>query len=208
MHRCYPETMLTVEMIRRRLAEAAPDLISDAGQRAAVAMILHQPSPEAAAEILLIERAHREGDPWSGQMALPGGRRETGDPSLLHTARRETAEEVGLDVPSRSLLGQLDDQGGRRAGRPLDLVISTFVIESVTRGELTLNHEVESAFWVSLEELADPQRWVDYRYPLYPERTFPGVVAGDPERHVVWGLTYRILSRLFHALEIDFPEGP
>lgn len=200
--------MLTVDAIRRRLLDATPDLVSDAGQRAAVAMVLHQPCADAAAEILLIERAHREGDPWSGQMALPGGRREPADASLLHTARRETAEEVGLHVPSEGLLGQLDDQGGRRAGRPLDLVISTFVIESPSRGELTLNHEVESAFWVSLEALADPERWVDYRYPLYPERTFPGVVAGDPERHVVWGLTYRILSRLFHALEIDFPEGP
>ena len=44
-------------------------------------------------EFLLIKRADQEGDPWSGQMALPGGHREPGE-RCMDTAIRETKEET------------------------------------------------------------------------------------------------------------------
>src|SRR6478752_6570976 len=70
---------------------------------AAVAAVL-VPSPDA---VLLIRRAERAGDPWSGHMALPGGRREPEDADLVETARRETFEEVGLQLARSDLLGGL-----------------------------------------------------------------------------------------------------
>src|SRR5688572_27389789 len=72
---------------------------------AAVAIII-APDPDA---ILLIRRAERAGDPWSGHMALPGGRREPGDLDLLATAIRETSEEVGIRLGSEQLVGTLED---------------------------------------------------------------------------------------------------
>src|SRR5436853_6875067 len=53
-------------------------------------------------EVLLGERRKREGDPWSGQIGLPGGRHHTEDGTLLSTALRETREEVGVDVGSHA----------------------------------------------------------------------------------------------------------
>ena len=66
-------------------------------RRAAVAMILRDEGGEA--QILMIKRAARDGDPWSGHMAFPGGRMEKEDQSLRETAIRETFEEVGLISP-------------------------------------------------------------------------------------------------------------
>ncbi|HET6451474.1 MAG TPA: NUDIX domain-containing protein, partial [Spirochaetia bacterium] len=45
----------------------------------------------ARARVLIIKRAERPGDPWSGHLALPGGHAEPGDPSLLAAALRVTA---------------------------------------------------------------------------------------------------------------------
>src|SRR6267143_1965576 len=61
-----------------------------------------------AAEVLLGERRKREGDPWSGQVGLPGGRHHTEDGTLLTTALRETREEVGIDLNGRAeVLGHM-----------------------------------------------------------------------------------------------------
>ena len=54
--------------------------------------------PAPALQVLFMKRAPREGDPWSGHVSFPGGRVEHSDSSLLHTAIRETQEEVALDL--------------------------------------------------------------------------------------------------------------
>ncbi len=196
--------MLSLPTIQRALDAHEPELVEVAPRRAAVAMVLHQPDSGAGVEVLLIERARREGDPWSGQMAFPGGRKDESDPDLRHTAIRETREEVGLVLEGAPVLGRLDDQSGSRAGRSETLVISGFVFEVEHRSPTTPNDEVESAFWVPLSDLLDPALRIEYRHPPHPEIVFPAVVVGDPDRHVVWGLTLRFLERFF---ELVAPEG-
>src|SRR5918998_527770 len=90
--------------------------------RAAVALLLR----ERELEIFVIKRAEKGDDPWSGHMALPGGREEPEDDNPYETARRETLEEVGLDIAEGRLLGRLDDLGPRAAGR--SLIVSTVVV--------------------------------------------------------------------------------
>src|SRR5690606_20266054 len=94
-----------------RVLENRPGQPADAPgdvRRAAVSIVLTP--DEAGPELLLIKRAVWEGDPWSGQVALPGGRREPGDPTLWHTAARETREETGMDIlRDARLLGTLDE---------------------------------------------------------------------------------------------------
>ena len=53
-----------------------------------------------------IERPRYDG-PHSGQIALPGGKREVGDPDLAATAVRETGEEIGVPGSYIQVLGQL-----------------------------------------------------------------------------------------------------
>lgn len=83
---------------RRPATRALPD-----GRPAAVAVVF---GPDD--ELLLIRRAERTGDPWSGHVGLPGGHVEPGE-DPLRAAIRETGEEVGLALDPGWLLGQLDD---------------------------------------------------------------------------------------------------
>lgn len=63
-------------------------------------------------EVLFIQRSSRDGDPWSGHIACPGGRRDADDADDFACAVRETREEIGLDLADTvqyHYLGRLDD---------------------------------------------------------------------------------------------------
>jgi len=194
--------------IRRALVAHAPEVLPASGDsashRAAVAVCLRE--RRGAAELLFIERAERDGDPWSGHMAFPGGRVEPGDRSSRRAAERETFEEVGMSLVGAEALGRLDDMRGHHAAGHPALVISAFVYHVPAPPPLVLSDEVEQAFWFPLAELHDPLRHVDYRFGPVSEYCFPGIVVGDPDRHVVWGLTYRFLEVLLAALGRPLPE--
>ncbi len=178
----------------------APDL-----GRAAVAMVLRDAA--AGPEVLFIERATKAGDPWSGHMAFPGGRLEEVDADERAAAERETWEEVGLVLDDARLLGRLDDLQGRREGRPAGLVISAWVYHHAQPGPLVPNgDEVASTHWFPVSELHAPDRHVDFEHPAVAGHRFPGVLVGEPERHVVWGLTYRFLEVFFEAVARPLPE--
>ena len=199
-----PPRALDVERIRDRLGRRDALRIDGAGDPfAAVAMILaggpHDPT------ILFIERAKRIGDPWSGHMAFPGGRVEQDDADSRRTAERETFEEVGIDLSSAELIGRLDDQAGRRAGttwqgRP----IAGYVYHLTEPAEVVASPEVEEALWVRSSALFEPRNQVDYTVSYAPG-TFPGILVGKPDRHVIWGLTYRFLESFMRALDETFP---
>lgn len=157
--------------------------------------------------MFFIERAHREGDPWSGHMAFPGGRVEPDDRDTRETAERETAEEVGIDLGGAEPLGRLDDVQGRRSGKAVDLVISAYVYLLNEPQVVTPNYEVASTFWVPVDHLLDPNFHVEYPYLSgSPPGSFPGIQVGEPDRHVVWGLTYRFLREFFDLLGHRLPE--
>lgn len=160
-------------------------------EAAAVALLLH---PLDELRLLMIRRAEKETDPWSGHVALPGGRRERHDPDLLRTARRETREEVGLDPGAHGmLLGRLPDV--RPSGPNLPpLSISAFVFAVDPPGPLELEpREVESAFWVPLSALRDEESISEVIIEVEgTSRSFPAITYGE---YVVWGLTLRILEQ-------------
>jgi 8-oxo-dGTP pyrophosphatase MutT (NUDIX family) len=185
--------MPSLDELRRILGAHRPVSVEAPG-RAAVAVVLRE--GDRGIELLLIERAHKAGDPWSGHMAFPGGRQDPSDLTARDTAERETFEEVGLDLDTAELLGQLDDLEGRHSGRPAGLAISAFVYFVTDPAPLLLQpQEVQSAFWVPFDLLSDPTAQVDYRL-RHELGTFdmPGIRVGEPEPHVVWGLTYRFVE--------------
>ena len=75
---------------RRRLARAS-------------AALIYRQSADDGIELLFIQRAHREGDPWSGDMAFTGGRMEPGDATPRAAAERETLEGTMEVVPGAGL---------------------------------------------------------------------------------------------------------
>ena len=165
-------------------------------RRAAVAIALRE-ALHGELELLLIKRADYAGDPWSGQVALPGGRHEPGDPSLEATAIRETFEETGVDLASNGIaLGTLDEIYPRTPVLP-PIVVRPHVFAITRPVELTLSHEVAAAFWMPLACLRDPTTSVETTVVVQGvERR---VSCFSHREHVIWGLTERIL-RQFMAL--------
>jgi 8-oxo-dGTP pyrophosphatase MutT (NUDIX family) len=152
------------------------------------------PSPDA---VLLIRRAERVGDPWSGHMALPGGRREPGDADLVQTAIRETFEEVGLPLERSDLLGALDDVVPRTPVLP-PIAVRPFVFSIAERPALMPNPEVAGVRWVHLDHLLHPDTYHSARLDIQGEpRDFPAYRVDDA---IVWGMTERILTALLVQL--------
>ena len=196
--------MPTLDLITRSLAGYQPQLVErpDAA-RAAVAMVLRDDGEQP--EVLFIERARHEADPWSGHMAFPGGRVDPEDDgSTRRAAERETHEEVGLCLDGAAYLGRLDDLEGRPK-RTDGLVISAHVFQLDDPGPLDWNHEVEQAFWFPLAGLLDEQRHVPYP-TRWQGMEMPGILVGQPGRHIVWGLTYRFLDVFLAAIGKPLPE--
>ena len=161
---------------------------------AAVALIL-RPSPVAEKdelELMLIRRATRSGDPWSGQIGLPGGRFSAGDASLEETALRETREEVGLDLRAHgAVLGALDELRPRTPVLP-PIIVRPFVCLIDGAPELVLNHEVAALRWVRVAELFQPATRVTTSVHVRDIRM--KVEAFQLGDFVVWGMTERILT--------------
>lgn len=154
--------------------------------QAAVALLIAD--FERRRELLLIRRAERAGDPWSGHMALPGGRREAHDPDLFDTALRETAEEVGVDLRRALHLGGLDDL--RPVTAPARVVVRPFVFAMSGRPDLALSDEVARVVWAPLDELARSRSTTEV-FHQGALRTMPCYRVGED---IVWGMTQRILE--------------
>jgi 8-oxo-dGTP pyrophosphatase MutT (NUDIX family) len=163
------------------------------GGSAAVALILRPPWEAPVAEFLLIRRAAAEGDPWSGHMALPGGRRQEDDASLLGTAIRETLEETGIDLAAAgSLMGTLAPVEPVSPQLPA-ISILPLVFRLEHRVELRLRKgEVAEAIWAPVSLLESPEsRAVHHHEEEGIRLAFP---AFQVEGRTVWGLTHRILT--------------
>ena len=188
-----------LERIRRALAGTQlPDRPPE-GKQAAVALVL---AGEAAdLHICLIRRAEHEQDRWSGHMALPGGRVDSGDPSARAAAIREAWEEVGLRLDPAPYLGSLATQPVHSAGQLTEMSLCSFVFHlGETLEPLAPTDEVAEAFWVPLRHLLDPENAV---HRLTPRNgvtlEFPAVLY---QGHYIWGLTYRVLTMFFEHMQL------
>ncbi len=199
-------TLIDLSAIRARLAayEGKPIEPTAEIRQAAVAVVLRELSN--GTEVLFIKRAVKPGDPWSGQMAFPGGHRDASDAGLKEAAVRETLEEVGLALGHEAYLGALDHQWAAPRGRRLDMLIAPHVFEIAGDPRFALNYEVAEAVWAPLEPLV--------RNELHTTETLS--ITGTPTvfngyrlagGHFVWGLTYRMLKDFFRILDPEWVEA-
>ncbi len=194
--------MSDFELIRRRLNEqlSPPHNLRIEAERirqAAVTLLLREAQREA--ELLIIKRSEREGDPWSGHLALPGGRAEAQDEDLLATAARETHEEIGVNLLREgSFIGQLPLIKPNNPRLP-QIEITPLVAIAPAQFSFQLSEEVDDLFWLPVgrlkrDGLSDvyEMRFGDLvkKWPAYPSQRGP-----------IWGITERILTSFLELLD-------
>lgn len=196
---------LSEHNLRSRLRAHQPREANKAADtpHAAVAAVLRYQTGLEEPDVLLIRRTSKPSDPWSGHMAFPGGRQEPHDRDLVHTAKRETVEEVGVDLErDGELIGRLDDVQAISKARPMDLIIVPHVFLVHRPVELVCEkQEVAEALWTPLGPMVRGE--IDTTRPYERDGRsleLPGYRVGP---HVVWGLTYRMLQLLFEAVIRD-----
>ena len=190
-----------IQVLSRAVSEP-PIQLSTSLRRAAVTLIITD-----SLDLLLIERATRDGDPWSGHLGLPGGHVNAGE-SELDAAIRETAEEIGLQLTPSQLLGPLNDVvtpalHPSRQVRP-------FVFQVPRLPPLDLEpREVADALTIPLEDLLSGKN--RGTFTLVYKETLWKLPCVDLGGRRLWGLTLRIiddlLARLREVLERRHSNG-
>ena len=165
--------------------------------RAAVAIMVREGLD--ATEMLMIRRATREGDPWSGHMGFPGGRRDPGDPCNFSCVLRETEEEIGVDLGQwGTRLGELSDVNtGWRADRP-EMLVTPFVFRVAELPELTPNHEVDDVVWVPLHFLMDHRNREPLAWEWKGQKMETDSYLYDSYR--IWGLSLMMIDEMIGML--------
>ncbi|MDQ3013260.1 MAG: CoA pyrophosphatase [Acidobacteriota bacterium] len=194
--------MSDFELIRRHLEErlAPPHSLLIERERirqAAVTLLLRE--EQGAAELFIIKRADREGDPWSGHLALPGGRAELPDTDLMATAARETHEEVGIDLLNGGVfIGQLP-LIKPIAPRLPQIEITPLVALAPLSLSICLSEEVDRVFWVPIGQLKRAGL-SDVYARRFGElvRKWPAYASEDGP---IWGITERILTSFLSLLD-------
>ncbi|WP_231871160.1 CoA pyrophosphatase [Halioglobus sp. HI00S01] len=172
-------------------------------KRSAVALILQVRDGEL--HILMIKRAEREGDPWSGHMAFPGGRMDKADANGFAVSLRETEEEVGLQLePSDRCIGRLSDINARPSRGALGMIVSAFVFRLDRAVVLTPNYEVAEVVWVPLEFLLDSDNREEMVWK-YKNVEIP-MPCYFYEGRRIWGLSLMMLDELMDLVEGDNPR--
>lgn len=189
-----------LQLIEERLTGYRPrrKLLRRFMQRSAVAIVLSV--REGELHILMIKRAERKGDRWSGHMAFPGGRMDPGDANGFAVANRETEEEVGVRLADcATCIGRLSEIRAQPRFGVLGMAVTPFVFRLEQEVVFEPNHEVAEVIWVPLEFLLDASR----REMLTWEHK--GIKLDLPcyyyRERCIWGLSLMMLDELMDLVE-------
>jgi 8-oxo-dGTP pyrophosphatase MutT (NUDIX family) len=199
-----------IERLRSNLAgvNCVPAVNPNGPSQAAVALVLRENLGQA--EMLIIKRATRSGDHWSGNLAFPGGRWETHDENLMATAVRETHEEVGINLNSDgNILGALETITTVNPMIP-KVQVAPFVAiaptefhilgpENTADAGMVLSDEVATAFWVPVQFLIQQGR--SERFSLMYQGAKREWPAYPTEHGVIWGMTEGMVSEFLAILQ-------
>ncbi len=169
-------------------SEINPDVPGDQGARlASVLIVIFGSEPK-----ILMTKKSSNLKIHAGEVAFPGGKPDDGDPDLLHTALRESREEVSLEISRSQVIGQLDPV--RTLNSNFTIVPFVSVLDSLPA--LRHNPEVEQVLQI-------------------PARPFLQTMQSDPDPehnriremytftfqdHLVWGASARMLKQIADRL--------
>jgi len=180
---------LTPNSLLEKLTERLEPQPSDIAQ-AAVAILVKPKDDDI--EFFLVKRAEVDDDPWSGDMAFPGGKKNQQDHTLIETATREVLEETSIDLTHKKAIGFMEPvySAVRKT-----LAVQPVVYQFNEYPRVELNYELTKYLWAPLSEIkngktnAIVKRWEG---PVYK-------VKGE----TVWGLTFRMLEKMIELLDED-----
>lgn len=173
---------------------------SNGGRGAAVLVPVIEAAPRT--ELVFIQRA-ADLEEHPGQIGFPGGRVERTDRDRLATARREAAEEVGLQASEIEVVGRLEDV----------LTVSGYAVTPVVaripnRPYRPTDLEVAATFRVEVSALVAPENHA-YEPREHPEYGTVPCHHFHVEGHTIWGATARMVVQLLtRGTAWSAPEPP
>jgi 8-oxo-dGTP pyrophosphatase MutT (NUDIX family) len=194
-----------IDQIRESLSRHQPQLVTPEPGNSAAAVALVLAGKQDDLSLCFIRRAEHPLDPWSGHMALPGGRWDPTDPHPRAAAERETLEEVGLSLDDSHWLGSLSDVLVRLGGGDRRMILSPFVYYlGEDLAQFVPNHEVAEAFWIPLGFLWDARNMSSLEWERDGKRLlYPAIRFRDSS---IWGLTLRVLTLFSDVLDSPLPH--
>jgi 8-oxo-dGTP diphosphatase len=167
-----------------RLTEMLKQTSENLDANAAVVVLLK--STDQDFQVLFVKRTEKSCDPWSGQTAFPGGKRDPKDRNLKETVVRETLEETSINLlEGCRFLGAMEPV---RSTQKPEMKILPFVVLLEKEQAIKLNEELTEYFWTPLKELAKHKGTIEFNFGEYS--------AYIIENHIIWGLTYKIMHNL------------
>jgi 8-oxo-dGTP pyrophosphatase MutT (NUDIX family) len=195
----------TIDEIREALSHHQPTLVAREPGHAEASVALVLAGMDNDLHLCAIRRAEHPLDPWSGHMALPGGRSDPEDPSPRAAAERETFEEVGIALTEEHWIGPLSDVLVRLGGGDRRMVVSPFIYYlGEDLAAFTPSDEVAEAYWIPLSHLWDPRNAGRFEWERSGARLlYPAIRFRDAS---IWGLTFRILTLFSDVLNAPLPH--
>jgi len=192
-----PNPDLSPNLLHLRHKLASINRSKDGDHVEAVVAILLWDELGRGLQTLLVQRAEREGDPWSGQIGLPGGRVKQGVETPRTALHREVEEEVGINLEEVGV-----ELGSLSVGHPMrrmEMRVQPWVYGLKAKPKVSLGSEIADSFWVNLSELPSKMQMTEIMIRKEPRSVESYLVDGK----VVWGFTYRVLTELLPILEIS-----
>jgi 8-oxo-dGTP pyrophosphatase MutT (NUDIX family) len=189
-------TLMRQQLTARALPLAPLPIELERIRQAAVTILLRE--HDETAELLIIKRAEHPNDPWSGHLALPGGRADASDAHLIETAARETWEEVGIRLTIEDhYIGRLETLLPGNPRLP-QIEITPLIAVAPTELSLQLSEEVAAAFWMPVRALQETGMSETYRFRH--GETIMKFPAYPSPHGAIWGITQRILTEFLDLL--------
>lgn len=169
--------------------------ITASNPKKAAVLALFYPNENNETCFLLTQRASYNGT-HSAQISFPGGKIETTDKNLEHTALRETFEEVGIKKDLITVIREITDV----YIPPSNFLATPFLAYAKQKPQISINHEVDHTFDVKLVDLLNDDNISSINITTsYANKI--DVPCFKLNNYIVWGATAMILNEIKELLK-------